>query len=171
MNEDNIKYKGVEKREDGDFHVYSVNMNNDEETNFHVPSGFLSEKDGESQLLYAIYLSIETPDLLKEHILTVLDGHAENWMKTAFSGDVYLKCWNDMLEPEHLEPVGDVLSQVVAGAQQIIDSNNITSADGNRIVLRATLGKFVLTPDSHQVPAAMTVTNSTPCTTLAPGQA
>jgi hypothetical protein len=63
-------------------------------------------------------------------------------MATTFSGDVNLQCWNDMLEPEHLEPVGDVLRQILAGAQRVIDGNNITSADGNLIVLRASLRKF-----------------------------
>lgn len=79
---------------------------------------------------------------MQEHIATILDGHAGNWMETAFSGDVNLQCWNDILEPEHMEPVGDLLRQVLAGAQNVIDSNNITTADGNRIVLRASLNKY-----------------------------
>lgn len=112
------------------------------ESEFHIPSGLLLEIDGKSQLRYVTYLAVETPELMQEHVVTILDGHAGNWMETTFSGDVNLQCWNDMLEPEHLEPVGDVLSQILAGAQRVIDSNNITSADGNRIVLRASLRKF-----------------------------
>jgi hypothetical protein len=69
-------------------------------------------------------------------------GHIDNWMKTDFSGDVNFQCWNDMLEPEHMEPVGDILHQILAGAQNVIDTNKITSADGNRVVLRASLHKF-----------------------------
>jgi hypothetical protein len=79
---------------------------------------------------------------MREHIATIPDGHAANWMATEFSGDVHLQCWNDLLEPEHMEVVGDVLRQILDGAQNVIDSNDITSADGNRIVLRATPRKY-----------------------------
>ena len=112
------------------------------ESEFHIPSGLLLEVDGKSQLRYVTYLAVETPELMQKHVATILDGHAGNWMETTFSGDVNLQCWNDLLEPEHLETVGDVLSQILAGAQRVIDGNNITSADGNRIVLRASLRKF-----------------------------
>lgn len=111
------------------------------ETEFHIPSGVLLEMNGQTQLRYITLLEVETPELMQEHIATILDGHAGNWMDTAFSGDVNLQCWNDILEPEHMEPVGDVLRQVLAGAQNVIDSNNITTSDGNRIVLRASLNK------------------------------
>ena len=141
MNEDNTKYQGIEKRDEGDFHVYDVDMSDDDESDFHMPSGILLEMDGKTQLRYITLLRVESPELMQEHIATILDGHAGNWMETAFSGDVNLQCWNDMLEAEHLEPVGDVLNQILAGAQNVIDSNNIMTADGNRVVLRATLSK------------------------------
>jgi hypothetical protein len=112
------------------------------ENEFHMPSGFLLEVEGKTQLRYIILLEVETPGLMQEHIATILDGHADNWVETAFSGDVNFQCWNDMLEPEHLEPVGDVLHQILAGAQNVIDTHNITTSDGNRVVLRASLSKY-----------------------------
>jgi hypothetical protein len=142
MNDVNTNYKGIEKRDDGDFHVYDVEMDDDDETDFHIPSGLLLEFEGKSQLRYLIFLSVESPELMQEHVITILDGHIDNWMKTDFSGDVNFQCWNDMLEPEHMEPVGDILHQILAGAQNVIDTNKITSADGNRVVLRASLHKF-----------------------------
>jgi hypothetical protein len=114
-------------------------MNEDE---FHIPSGLLLEIDGKTQLRYVTYLEVESPDRMQEHVATLLDGHLGNWTETEFSGDVMLQCWNDILEPEHLEPVGDVLRQILAGAQNLIDTHSITTADGNRVVLRASLHKF-----------------------------
>lgn len=143
MNEDNMQYKGTEKRNGADFHVYDVDMGEEEEEiGFHMPSGILLDFGGQTQLRYVTYLEVETPERMQEHILTILDGHAANWMATGFSGEVYLKCWNDILEPEHIEPVADVLRQILEGAQGVIDSNQITTADGNRVILRATLTKF-----------------------------
>ncbi len=114
-------------------------MNEDE---FHMPSGLLLEINGKTQLRYVTYLEVESPDRMQEHVATLLDGHLGNWTETEFSGDVNLQCWNDILEPEHLEPVGDVLRQILAGAQNLIDTHSITTADGNRVVLRASLNKF-----------------------------
>ena len=112
------------------------------ENEFHIPSGLLLEINGQTQLRYITLLEVQSPDLMQEHILTILDGHAGNWMDTVFSGDVNLQCWNDMLEPEHMEPVGDILQQILVGAQRVVDSNHIVTADGNRVVLRASLSKF-----------------------------
>jgi hypothetical protein len=112
------------------------------ENEFHMPSGFLLEVEGKTQLRYIILLEVETPELMQEHIAAILDGHADNWVETAFSGDVNFQCWNDMLEPEHLEPVGDVLHQILASAQNLIDTHNFTTSDGNRVVLRASLSKY-----------------------------
>lgn len=109
------------------------------EPDFHVPTGALLNIGGQTQLRYITLLEVESPDLMQEQIAAILDGHAGNWLETAFSGDVKLQCWNDLLEPKHLEPVGDFLRQIVAAAQGVIDANDITSADGNRIVLRASL--------------------------------
>ena len=109
------------------------------ETQFHVPSGALLEIDGVTQLRYITLLEVESPALMQEHIATILDGHAGNWSETEFSGDVNLQCWNDALQPEHLESVGEVLGQILDSVQGLIDSNGIQSADGNRIVVRATL--------------------------------
>ncbi|MEI7773862.1 MAG: hypothetical protein WCK17_03730 [Verrucomicrobiota bacterium] len=103
---------------------------------------YLHEMESKTQLRYITLLEVKTPALMQEHIATILDAHAGNWMETAFSGDVNFQCWNDMLEPEHIEPVGDVLRQILAGAQNVIDSNNITTSDGNRVVLRASLSKY-----------------------------
>ena len=111
------------------------------ENEFHIPSGILLELNGRNQLRYVTYLEVESPALMREHILTILDSHAGNWMNTTFSGDVNLQCWNDILEPGHLAPVGDVLNRILADAQQVIDSNNIATADNNRIVLRASLSQ------------------------------
>ena len=138
---EDIKYKGIEKRDIGECHVYEVDMNNDDESDLHIPSGLLLDMDGQTQLRYLTFLRVESPHLMQQHILTILDGHVGNWTQTAFSGDVNLVCWNDMLEPEHIEPVGDVLRQILASCQHVIDSNNILTADGNRVVLRATLSK------------------------------
>ncbi|MCP5537232.1 MAG: hypothetical protein H7A51_13510 [Akkermansiaceae bacterium] len=111
------------------------------ENEFHMPSGLLMEIDGKSQLRYITYLEVSSPDLMQEHLATILDGHVENWTNTEFSGDVNFQCWNDALEPEHLEPIGDVLTQVFERIQSLIDTNGITSSDGNRVVLRYTLSK------------------------------
>ena len=139
--EDNIKYKGVENRDGEDFHAYDVDMTEEDE-GFHMPSGMLLEQDGNTQIRYVTLLEVSSPEALQEHIATILDGHAASWSENEFSGDVYFKCWNDVLEPEHMEPVGDVLNQVIAGMQNVIESNGITTADGNRVVLRATLSKY-----------------------------
>lgn len=109
---------------------------------FHVPSGVLLEMNGQTQLRYVTFLEVGTSDLMHEHILTLFDAHAEAWAKTTFSGDVKFQCWNDMLEPENAEGIADTLREILASAQRVIDSNHITSADGNRVVLRASLSKL-----------------------------
>lgn len=112
-----------------------------EEENFHIPTGSLIEHEGVTQILYIAHLAVETPDLVHSNIMTILDNHAGNWSDTEFSGNVNLKCWNDILEEEHLEPVGEVLSQVIAFAQKVTDEHGIVSADGNRIVLHASIAQ------------------------------
>jgi len=114
---------------------------NPEEDNFHIPTGSLIEHEGVTQILYITHLAVETPDLVHSNIMTILDNHAESWGGTEFSGNVNLKCWNDILEEEHLAPVGEVLTQVIAFAQKVIDENGIVSADCNRIVLHASIAK------------------------------
>ena len=114
---------------------------NPEEESFHIPTGNLIEHEGTTQILYIAYLAVETPDLVHSNIMTILDNHAENWSSTEFSGYVNLKCWNDILEEEHLGPVGEVLTQVIAFAQKVIDEHGIVSADGNRIVLHASIAQ------------------------------
>lgn len=148
MNDDNtefkgIEYKGKEQHEDGEYDVYEVDMEKlgEGDDEFPMPNGMLLDFDGRTELRYLTLLNIHSPELMQEHIIRILEGHAGNWAETDFAGDVYLKCWNDLLEPEHMEMVGDVLKQILAGAQNVIDSNDITSADGNRIVLRASLHK------------------------------
>ena len=150
MNDDNnefkgIEYKGKEQREDGEYEVFEVDMDKlgeeEEEPDFHMPSGMLLNFGGHTQLRYVTLLTVDSPELMQEHIIRILEGHAANWAATEFSGDVLLQCWNDVLEPEHMEMVGDVLRQIIEGAQNVIDTNDITSADGNRIVLRASLDK------------------------------
>lgn len=111
------------------------------EDEFHIPNGVLMEMDGQTQIRLITYLTVDTPDLMQEHILSILDAHLDNWLQTPFSGDVNFQCWNDILEPEHMEPVGDVLGQILGHMQGVIDSNDFKTADGNRLVLRASLSK------------------------------
>ncbi|BDS05367.1 hypothetical protein NT6N_04070 [Oceaniferula spumae] len=110
-------------------------------SDFHIPNGLLLEMEGKNQLRYITYLSIDSSEIITEHIATILDSHAENWVTTNFSGDVNFQFWNDLLEDEHLEPVGQYLGEVIAQSQKLIDDNGIASADGNRVVLRYTLSK------------------------------
>lgn len=111
------------------------------EDEFHIPNGVLMEMDGQTQVRLITYLTVDTPELMQEHILSILDAHLDNWLQTPFSGDVNFQCWNDILEPEHMEPVGDVLGQILGHMQGVIDSNDFKTADGNRLVLRASLSK------------------------------
>lgn len=113
----------------------------EEDGEFHIPNGVLMEMDGQTQIRLITYLTVDTPDQMQEHILSILDAHLDNWLKTPFSGDVNFQCWNDILEPEHMEPVGDVLGQILGHMQGVIDSNDFKTADGNRLVLRASLSK------------------------------
>ena len=150
MNEDDIQYKGREQREDGEYDVFEVDMGGDEvDDDFHMPTGFLLNQDGRTELRYVVLLRIDSPETMREHLIRILDGHSGNWTSTEFSGDVYLKCWNDLLEPEHMDVVGGVLHQIIEWAQGIIDSNGLATADGNRVVLRATLHKNSL--EDHEI--------------------
>lgn len=121
---------------------------NSEEENFHIPTGAVIEHEGVTQILYITHLAVETPELLHSHIMTILDNHVESWSTTEFSGNVNLKCWNDILEKEHLEPVEDILRQVIAFAQKVTDENGAVSADGNKIVLHASLAQTSEIQDS-----------------------
>jgi hypothetical protein len=150
MNEDDIHYKGREKHEDGEYDVFEVDMgDNVEDDDFHMPTGFLLNHEGRTELRYVVLLRIDSPEIMREHLIRILDGHSGNWTSTEFSGDVYLKCWNDLLEPEHMDVVGGVLQQILEWAQGIIDSNGLATADGHRVVLRATLHKHSL--EEHEV--------------------
>lgn len=126
---------------DDDFHTLTDEDLQDED-GFHIPNGVLMEMDGQTQVRLITYLTVDTPELMQEHIISILDAHLGNWQQTPFSGDVKFQCWNDMLEPEHMEPVGDVLGQILGHMQGVIDSNDFKTADGNRLVLRASLSKY-----------------------------
>jgi hypothetical protein len=109
------------------------------ETEHFIPSGMLVEIDGKTQLRYVTLLTVDSPDLLQEQIQAIFEGYIESWFETDFSGDVYLQGWNNTLDAEDIATVDEVLQQIIADAQDAINSNKWTSATGHPIQLRATV--------------------------------
>ncbi|GAA5496768.1 hypothetical protein SAMN02745181_0639 [Rubritalea squalenifaciens DSM 18772] len=108
---------------------------------YHVPTGEMLEIDGQPQLRYVTKLEIASAAAMQEQIATILDAHVESWSSTEFSGGIYLACWNDQMSREQMEQVGADLISVLTELQGVIDENSLTSANGQRLTLGASLSR------------------------------
>lgn len=108
---------------------------------YHVPTGEMLEIDGQSQLRYVTKLEIASAAAMQEQIAIILDANVEGWMGTEFSGGILLACWNDQMRREQMEQVGGDLVSVLTELQGVIDENSITTANGLRITLGASLSR------------------------------
>lgn len=104
---------------------------------FHIPQGALMEKDGASLLMYVIFLEVSSPQRLSDHIMTVLDAHAGNWVETEFDGNLWLNCWNDAVADESKEMVEGALRECAGRAQKVTDEGGIKTATGKALVFHS----------------------------------
>jgi hypothetical protein len=111
----------------------------EEEFEFHVPNGMVLETENGTEIRYAVFIEISSPQALQEQLLTILDVHAANWTSTAFTGRVVFECMNDDLNENGLKVVSNAIEKILSNAMTIAAANGITSEEGHPIVMSHTL--------------------------------
>lgn len=96
------------------------------------PKAEIVDYDGVSYLSYTVNVSAEN---VQADIMQLLDLCFEEWMQRSFSGKVWLKALNPNLEGAALEAMRTELDTTVSQAQQVVNENGFSSAEGNPITL------------------------------------